>query len=62
MNKIIKFIRENPILSLVLIAGLWINFLPLPDEKIANNHNPLETTIFNPNNFTLAYHWVIFIF
>ena len=34
LNKIIKFSRKKPIISLLLIFGLWINSLPLPDEKI----------------------------
>src|SRR6056300_79597 len=49
MNKIIKFFRERPILSLVLIFGLWVNSLPLPDANIGTvrQYNPLETTISN---------------
>ena len=49
MNKIIRFFRERPILSLVLIFGLWVNSLPLPDANIGTirQYNPLETTISN---------------
>ncbi len=47
LNKIIKFFQERPILSLVLMGGLWVNFLPLPDPNIVTvrAYNPLETTI-----------------
>ena len=49
MNKIIKFLRERPILSLVLIFGVWVNSLPLPDYDMSTvrDYNGLETTISN---------------
>lgn len=34
LNEIIKFCRKRPIVSLLLIFGLWVNSLPLPDETI----------------------------
>lgn len=49
MNKISRFFIERPILSLVLIFGLWVNSLPLPDANIGTvrQYNTLETTISN---------------
>ena len=49
MNKISRFFIKRPILSLVLIFGLWVNSLPLPDANIDTviQYNPLETTISN---------------
>jgi hypothetical protein len=34
LNEIIKFFRIRPIVFLLLIFGLWVNSLPLPDETI----------------------------
>lgn len=46
MHRIIRFFKERPVLSLVLIFGLWVNSLPLPDENIdtVRQYNLLETT------------------
>lgn len=43
LNKIFNFFIERPILSLVLMFGLWVNSLPLPDENIVTvrQYNPL---------------------
>ena len=49
MTKIIKFFRERPVLSLVLIFRLQVNSITLPDANIGTvrQYNPLETTISN---------------
>lgn len=53
-NKIIKFFRKNPILSLLFSFGLWVNFLPLPDQNIVTvrQYNKLEIRI--PNQKALV--------
>lgn len=45
LNKIIKFSRKKPIISLLLIFGLWINSLPLPDEKIVTVRQDSQSQI-----------------
>ena len=46
MDRIIKFFRERPVLSLILVFSLLINKLSLPNEDI-DADNLLEITISN---------------
>lgn len=51
LNKILKFIKERPLLSLVFAFGLWVNSLPLPDSKTVDCNQfetttPLQTILF----------------
>lgn len=36
LNEIIKLFRNRPRVSLLLMFGLWVNSLPLPDETIVS--------------------------
>ena len=48
LNEIVKFSSRRPIVSFLLIFGLWANSLPLPDEKIVivtqDSQSQLERT------------------
>ena len=56
MNKIIRFFRQKPRLSLLLIFGLWINSLPLTDVNIdtVREYNPLEIIILNKKTLEVS--------
>ena len=43
LNKVLKIVKERLLLSLVLVFGLLVNYLLLPDSKIVG-YNQLETT------------------
>ena len=58
LNEIIKFFRNRPILSLLLIFGLWVNSLPLPDQTetivIARPDPQVERIFANPKALRIS--------
>jgi hypothetical protein len=42
LNEIIKFFRKIPLISLLVIFGLYVNSLPLPNENIVDIKTPVE--------------------